>query len=124
VSLETNLSRAFAAFESCIAAGLQPILTSEVQDGGNWREGEFDIALPMSYHGLLHEQIAEAVRIAESHGGRLWLGEPDNRLSILFPYERALGPGEPEDESPAQTRRRESRGGKLVGADKAKRKAS
>lgn len=102
-----HLDEVYAAFIDVLETGLQPTLTSTIQTGNNWRQGEYDIVIDQHDHGLLHEQLQEVIAIAERHGGRVWIGQPDQKLSILFPYAHVPGPG--GEESPAETTRRRSR---------------
>lgn len=108
VTLMPNVDRAYAAFRDALLAGVQPCLDSSIQDGNNWREGEFDVLIRgSSVYGVLHEEIQKLLDIAERHGGRLWFDRNHQTLAILFPYEHPPGPdGEP---SPAETARRKSR---------------
>jgi hypothetical protein len=99
-----QLAKAQAAFADCADAGMQPIL----ECNGFPHHGqlaEFDVTLnPNELTGLLHEDIVQAVAIAEKHGGRLWLGPPDGRLSIVWPFpETPAGPGDGDGQkSPTQ----------------------
>lgn len=110
---EPNVMRAFMAFREVLETGMNPELLSTVQQGNDWRKGEYDLVIRgSSMYGVIHEEISSLLQIAEKHGGRLWLDRQGSTLAILFPYERPAGPG--EDESPSEETRRKSRGGKRV----------
>jgi hypothetical protein len=107
-----RLDAAYACFREVTALGLEARLTTEVEAGihtgwrPNFRDGEFDVVVetpPMA--GVLHEDIAALLSIAERHGARVWLGKPDGKLSILFPIQRVPGPGEEEPEARPKTKR-------------------
>lgn len=101
-----HLDTVYEAFCEVLAAGMQPTLTSSIQTGNNWRQGEYDIVIDPLDHGVLHEDLEVVIAIAARHGGRVWIGKPDQKVSILFPYEKVANPGEP---SPADIQRRKSR---------------
>jgi hypothetical protein len=75
----------FACYVDLIEARLQPVLTTSVMTGADWAKGEADITIDGKGFGLLHEQIATVIEIAERHGGRAFIDPNDGRLSIVWP---------------------------------------
>lgn len=114
---ETNAMRAFMAFRDVLEAGMHPSLSSQVQEGNNWRNGEYDVVVETSpMCGLLHEQIKTLIEIAESHQGVLWLDRAGT-LALLFECARDRTPGPISDEpSPGEVARASSRRGRKVKA--------
>lgn len=109
---EGRIDRAYAAFKDVLDAGMQAELTAANTPETNWRDGEYDVVVRGGgWAGILHEEIASALKIAEKHGGSLFLSarEGPGQLAILFPIERAPGPDDP---SPGEVAAADARRGK------------
>lgn len=98
-----QLAKAQLAFAAATDAGMQPML--ECNGFPNHQQlAEFNVTLnPNPMQGLLHEDIERALEIATECGGRLWVGPPDDKLSIVWPLpETPDGPGEGRQKAPSQ----------------------
>lgn len=107
-------NRAMACFVECVVEKLNPTLNAITEPRSG--EAEYNVLLGTSMSGIIHEDIAKVLRIAERHGGRAFISraetaEPfskDRPLAIVWPGRRPDGP-DPEhehDRQAAQGRRK------------------
>lgn len=111
---------ALRAFVACVVEGLNPSLHAiepTPRDGSC--EYELQIGAASDY-GVLQEEIETAIRIANDHGGHIWVSWTTARpaggpgLFILWPLRKHKGPSGPGPLSPGDEAEIAKRGGKVV----------
>lgn len=101
------------AFSACVDARLNPSLICErVPYDGEPDHAEYNVTLGgRGSVGVLHEDFAALLIIANDHGARLFL-DRDGVLALVWPRDDPLGPGDPADRGLDEIEKDASRGRK------------